>query len=121
MNRNPIIPFVLIMAIGVIAMFLMSFKGLDDMEKIAAQQENGEEQAVEESADANSPDGLYASSCAGCHAVDGTGGVGPSLVNTSLSQEEIVEILVNGKGSMPGGLVFGNEEAVAQYILETFK
>ena len=41
MNRNPIIPFVLIMVFGVVAMFLVSFKGLGDMEELAKEQEGG--------------------------------------------------------------------------------
>ena len=36
MNRNPIMPFVIIMVIGVLAMFLFSFKGLGDSKDLAA-------------------------------------------------------------------------------------
>ncbi|WP_077214002.1 cytochrome c550 [Bacillus dakarensis] len=105
MNRNPIIPFVLIMVIGIAAMFLMSFKGLGDMEEIAAEQEGGGEQTDTAAA---TPEELYQQAgCIGCHGGDYSGGVGPALIGVGdkLSPEEIQDILVNGKGSMPGGLV----------------
>ena len=56
-------------------------------------------------------------SCVGCHGGDLTGSMGPDLTNISLSKDEIVDVLVNGKGSMPPGTADGEEEAVAQYIL----
>lgn len=116
MNRNPIIPFVLIMVIGVVAMFLMSFKGLGDMDEIAAEKENGGAK-TEESASAT-PEELYGQKgCAGCHGGNYEGGVGPALKGTALSVEEITDVLTNGKGTgMPGGLVPGQEAAMAEWI-----
>ncbi|MCT6923767.1 MULTISPECIES: cytochrome c [Bacillales] len=55
--------------------------------------------------------------CIGCHGGDLTGGMGPNLHGLTLSKEEIVDILKNGKGAMPAGAAKGNEEAVADYIL----
>lgn len=115
MNRNPIIPFVLIMVIGVAAMFLMSFKGLGDMEEIAAEEENGGA-PTEETAEAG-PEDTYAQTCAACHGGNLEGAVGPALKGTALSQEELVDIITNGKGtSMPGGLIAGQEAAMAEWI-----
>lgn len=116
MNRNPIIPFVLIMVIGVVAMFLMSFKGLGVMDEIAAEKENGGAK-TEESASAT-PEELYQQKgCAGCHGGDYSGGVGPSLKGLPISEDEIAEILKNGtQGGMPGGLVPGQEAAMAEWI-----
>lgn len=57
------------------------------------------------------------SSCIGCHGNDLTGGMGPNLHGLTLSKDEIVEIVTNGKGQMPGGLAKGDEEAVADYLL----
>ena len=56
-------------------------------------------------------------SCVGCHGGDLTGSMGPDLTNTSLSKDEIIDVLVNGRGSMPPNTADGEEEAVAEYIL----
>lgn len=57
--------------------------------------------------------------CIGCHGGNLEGGVGPSLYNLSneYSEEEIKDILINGQGSMPGGLAQGHEDAVIAYLL----
>ncbi|SEM29375.1 cytochrome c550 [Mesobacillus persicus] len=118
MNRNPIIPFVVIMVFGIGLMFFLSFKGLGDAEQMAKESEEGGH--TEEVADA-SPEELYQQSCIGCHGDQLQGVSGPALtaVGSKLSQEEIQDILVNGTpGGMPGGLVAGNEEKVAQWLAE---
>lgn len=56
-------------------------------------------------------------SCVGCHGGDLTGSMGPDLTNITLSKDEIIDVLVSGKGSMPPGTADGEEEAVAEYIL----
>lgn len=118
MNK-PLMPFVLIMVLGVAAMFIMSFKGLGDMEKIAAQEETGGAQ-VEDTAGAT-PEELYQSrGCLACHGADFTGGVGPSLlgVGDSKSQEELVDILLNGVPgtTMPGGFPEEHVDAMAEWL-----
>ncbi|MBP1930634.1 c-type cytochrome [Ammoniphilus resinae] len=59
------------------------------------------------------------STCTACHGADLNGSAGPNLHNLDqkYSKEEIVDILANGKGGMPKGLVPGNEEYVADYLL----
>jgi cytochrome c550 len=119
MNRNPLIPFGLIIVIGIAAMFLMSFKGVGDMKEIAAEQENGGAQ-TEDTASAT-PEELYQQKgCAGCHGGDYTGsGTIPGLVGVGdkFSHEEIVDILANGTdGGMPPGLVSGQEEEMAEWL-----
>ena len=59
------------------------------------------------------------SSCISCHGNDLQGAGGPSLHNLDqkYDQAEIAEILKNGKGGMPAGLVPGLEDAVAEYLL----
>ncbi|EIJ78901.1 cytochrome c550 [Bacillus methanolicus PB1] len=106
MNRNPIIPFVLIMVFGIGLMFLLSFKGLGDAKEIAKEAEGGDKEKTEEVADAK-PEDIYKKSCVGCHGDQYQGGVGPALkgVGERRSKEEIANIVVNGKGSMPPGLV----------------
>ena len=118
MNRNPIIPFVLIMVFGIGLMFLLSFKGLGDAEQMAKESEGGEK--TEEVADA-SPEELYQQSCIGCHGdqLQGVSAPGLKTVGSKFSEDEIQDILVNGTpGGMPGGLVAGNEEKMAQWLAE---
>lgn len=64
----------------------------------------GDEEATEEVA--ASPEEIYQQSCIGCHGDQYQGGVGPALtgVGERLSEEEIVDVLTNGKGAMPGDL-----------------
>ena len=101
MKRNPINPYLLIMVLGITAMLLMSFKGIGDMKKIVSKTEGGEEKTEEV---ALAPEQLYQQkSCVACHGADFQGvGSNPALVGVGdrLSQDEIIDILVNGKGNM---------------------
>lgn len=114
MNRNPIVPFVLIMVFGIGLMFFLSFKGLGDHEEIAKDHEGGEEKTEEVAAN---PEDIYKKSCIGCHGDAYQGGMGPALKGITKSKDEIKDILVNGTpGGMPAGLVPGNEEAMAEWL-----
>lgn len=46
---------------------------------------------------------IFESNCSSCHGADLTGGAGPDLtaVGADYSADEIVDIIQNGKGSMP--------------------
>ncbi|WP_071395796.1 cytochrome c550 [Bacillus tuaregi] len=105
MNRNPIIPFITIMVVGVLAMFLLSFKGIGDSKELAAELEGGGEEKTEEVA--SNPEDIYKQNCINCHGDQYQGGVGPALkgVGDRMSTDEIADIVTNGKGSMPPGLV----------------
>ena len=39
---------------------------------------------------------IYKSKCAGCHGAQGEGKVGPKLAGTSLSEDDIVKVLISG-------------------------
>lgn len=60
--------------------------------------------------------GFVKNNCSGCHGGDLKGGVGPSLVGTALSEEQIADILKNGRNAMPKGLAAGKEAEVAKYL-----
>lgn len=112
MNRNPLIPFAFIAVLGLGLMFLLSFVGLDQAEKIAS----GEDETVELSAEE-----LYQqNSCIGCHGGNLEGaGAAPALtdVGERLSQEEIKDVIVNGQGSMPANLATPQEaEVLAEWL-----
>ncbi|MCC5893136.1 cytochrome c, partial [Exiguobacterium sp.] len=68
------------------------------------------------------PEELYAAQgCTGCHGGNLEGGVGPALtgVGERLSADEITNIIVNGKGSMPGGLASAEEaDILTTWLLE---
>ncbi len=48
-----------------------------------------------------------AATCSSCHGADMTGAMGPNLtaIGGKYSPEEILEIVTNGRGGMPGNLV----------------
>jgi len=79
-----------------------------------------DEQAAEQAGPtAEEVKGIVESSCTSCHGVDLTGAGGPSLHNLDqkYDQAAIADILKNGKGGMPAGLVPDMEDAVAEYLL----
>jgi cytochrome c550 len=119
MNRNPIVPFILIMVFGIGLMFFLSFKGLGDSKDLAKEAEGGEEPKTEEVA--SNPEDLYKSAgCIGCHGDAYQGVSGPALtgVGERLSKDEIKDVIVNGKGTMPAGMVAAeNADAVADWLM----
>lgn len=68
--------------------------------------------------DVNAGTTVFEAKCAGCHADLGKkAGVGPAMVGSTLSTDEIRTQIKNGKGAMPGGLVSGTELAdVVAYV-----
>lgn len=77
-----------------------------------------EEQATTTDVDAEA---VVQQSCASCHGGNLEGGVGPALtdVGATHSEEEIHEIIMNGKGAMPAGLIDGEEaDAVAAWLAD---
>ncbi len=62
---------------------------------------------------------VYQQNCATCHGDDLSGDIGPSLekVGADYSVDEIKEIIEEGKGQMPPGIVEGDEkDAVAEWL-----
>lgn len=119
MKRNPIVPYILIMAFGIGLIFFMSLYGVGEREN--ATTENGEttgETTTGGTTDSGFDGAAVAQqSCISCHGNNLEGGaVGPALVGTTLSKEEIVEILKNGEGMMPAFKDI-DQEAMADYIL----
>ncbi|MCA1026784.1 MULTISPECIES: cytochrome c551 [Cytobacillus] len=73
----------------------------------------------ESTADAGDAQKLYDNNCMSCHGGDLSGGAGPALdkIGANYSADEIHDIIINGKGAMPGGLL-NEEEAntVAEWL-----
>ncbi|WP_453994929.1 cytochrome c550 [Bacillus nitroreducens] len=114
MKKNPLIPFALIAVFGIGLMFLLGFVGLGNMEEMA----NAGEEAPETAS--ATPEEIYQGKCSACHGADLSGGAGPQLKGTALSVEEIQDIVTNGKGSMPPGLVQdpAQLEELANWLVE---
>jgi cytochrome c550 len=107
---NPIKAFLSIFAAGILLTVVLAIIGSPKSpEEIA---EGGQGETVEISAFVNQ-------TCSSCHGADLKGGAagGPNLVGIQLSKEEIMKIVKEGQGAMPGGLAGGREEEVADYLL----
>lgn len=111
MKKN-VLPFGIIAIVGIFIAIIVFYVGVHQRDDIRLAEENGGEEIVEEGEVATDPEQVYANSCAGCHGQDLSGGAGPDLTNvgSNLSADDIHNIIMNGQGTMPGGLV-GNEEA----------
>ncbi len=118
MQKNPIIPFILIMAFGIGLIFFMSIDGVGNKAELAATEEGAENGGGEASAGEFDPEALAQGKCIGCHgnSYEGTGAA-PALVGTALSEDEVKDVLANGKGIMPPGLVPAeNLDAMAAWV-----
>lgn len=126
MQKNAIVPYILIMAFGIGLIFFLSLGGVGNQEEIAkenATEEKGGAGGAEgegggEAAAEFDPEAVAQQSCVSCHGSSYEGGVGPSLIDTQLDQAGIEEILANGKNAMPAALVEAdNIPAMAEWIL----
>ncbi|PID00447.1 cytochrome C [Sporosarcina sp. P31] len=122
MNKNPVVPFLLIFALGIGLVFFMSLYGLDQKKEIAGANEEGTEQGTEEES-ANTgefdAEAVAQQKCISCHGDGLTGGMGPAL-NSSLDADEVHDAIKNGVAgtAMPAGLVPDeNIDEMVDYIL----
>lgn len=123
MKRN-LLPFGIIAIVGIFAAIIVFYIGVGQRADIQLAEENGGEVVEENGGEVSTdPEAIYANSCASCHGNDLSGGVGPDLtaVGASLSADEIEDIINNGVGSMPGGLVGPEEAAVLGEWLSEMK
>lgn len=102
MKNNAVMPYILIMVIGLTLVFFLSIKGLGDADKMAKENEEGGK--TEETASADKPEDIYKAQCLSCHGGNYEGGAGPKLTGVT-DKELIKDRIVNGKGMMPPGLV----------------
>ena len=66
---------------------------------------------------------IFASNCAGCHSLDGSGGAGPNLQGED-SVDKVVGQVTNGGKNMPpfeGQLSAAEIQSVAEYVTNGFK
>ncbi|RIU93549.1 cytochrome c550 [Oceanobacillus picturae] len=129
MRRNPVVPYALIALLGILAVIVISVIGLDQREQIhqaeeGEQTEEGGESSEGESSEgetSDDPEAIFESNCSSCHGADLSGGAGPDLtqVGSRLSEEEIHDVIINGRGSMPAGMATEQEaEVLAAWLAE---
>ena len=123
MNKNPVVPFLLIFALGIGLVFFMSLYGLDQKEEIAGANEEGTEQGTEEES-ANTgefdAEAVAQQKCISCHGEGFTGGMGPALNGQAFGAEEMHAAIKDGVAgtAMPAGLVPDeNIDEMVDYIL----
>jgi cytochrome c551 len=76
----------------------------------------GDDQATGDTVDAEK---ITAQKCSTCHGEGLNGASAPKIsdVGARYSKEEIEDIILNGKGGMPGGIIKGEEaSAVAEWL-----
>ncbi|WP_188453636.1 cytochrome c550 [Virgibacillus oceani] len=124
MKRNAVIPYALIAVIGILTVIVISVIGIDQRKTIQEAEEGGGEkqEQAEGGATADDPEAIFENNCASCHGADLTGGMGPDLtkVGGRLSKDEIKDIVMNGRGSMPPGIIKedAQAEAIAKWLSE---
>jgi len=97
-------------------------------EKEASKELIAEFEALESAADLEAGKALYDNNCVACHAADGAGGVGESLIDDKWiygnTPAKIYDVINNGVGAMPGYKTQMNElekKQVTSYILKGLK
>lgn len=111
MKRN-VLPFGIIAIVGIFVAIIIFYIGVGQRDDIRLAEENGGEVVEGGGETVTDPETIFANSCASCHGQDLSGGVGPGLadVGSKLSDDEIKDVIINGVGTMPAGIV-GAEEA----------
>jgi|SRR5699024_663126 len=117
MKKN-ILPFGIIAIVGIFAAIIIFYVGVDQRKDIQQAEENGGEEN-EESMDEGEE--VFQQNCATCHGDDLSGGNGPDLtkVGSEMSKDDIHDIIENGRGDMPAGVVEGEDaDIVAEWLSE---
>ena len=117
MKRN-VLPFGIIAVVGIFAAIIVFYIGVGQKADIQAEQDG---EGSEEEVELAEPEDIFANSCASCHGDDLSGGMGPDLtaIGGTLSEDDIIDVIINGQGSMPPGIVVGEEaEAIAKWLSE---
>ncbi|EGL83425.1 cytochrome c551 [Caldalkalibacillus thermarum TA2.A1] len=109
---NPIKVFFTIFALGLGLAIVLGIIGLQQGD--LAEEENGAQEDVVALDLPPSFDG-----CLACHGQNLEGASAPSLIDTDLSKEEIIQVLQNGLGAMPAQTHLSAEEMeeIADYLV----
>ena len=106
--RNPLVPFALLAVVAAATFTLALWHPFSPTVPADAAPTGG---------DAARGASIFAASCAGCHGADASGGVGPALRGSGLTAADVESVVATGRGTMPAGLVAGQDVAdVAAYV-----
>lgn len=120
MRGKPLYPFAITAILGIGLITILSFVGLyqSSQEAVGNNGEREEEQQFDDPIELGEQ--VYLQNCAACHGdnLEGKGNPALNALKGRYTAEEIVDIIAEGPGIMPAGLVFGDEaKAVAEYLL----
>ena len=106
--RSPAVPFTVLLVVAAATFALAMWHPFSPSAPTAAAAPPG---------DAGRGSSVYAATCAGCHGADASGGVGPALRGSGLTADDVKAVVATGRGTMPAGLVSGQELAdVSAYV-----
>ena len=127
MKKNPVIPYALIAVLGIVLVIVISVVGINQREAIEGDDEGEEteeqsnDDGEEGGGETDDPEAIFQDTCATCHGDDLSGDMGPNLqeVGSRHSEDEIKDIVMNGKGQMPSGLVEEDQaDALAEWLAD---
>jgi len=110
MNRNPVVPFILILLMGVGLIFFMSAQAANHEKEDAEGGEGGAKTEQKFDAAAFAKD-----NCTSCHGQNLEGAMGPKLAGNAKAPDEMKKIIREGKGAMPAH----DESVIADKDLDT--
>ena len=103
--KNPVIPYILIMAFGIALIFFLSLEGAGHNKEAGGETDSTD-------------DAKLVQACISCHGGNLEGANGPALID--LEADHIVDVLVNGiegsKFMIPGLKSEAEAKAIAEYI-----
>jgi cytochrome c550 len=103
--KNPVIPYILIMAFGIALIFFLSLEGVGQSKEAGGETDSAD-------------DAKLVQACISCHGGNLEGANGPALID--LEADHIVDVLVNGiegsKFMIPGLKSEAEAKAIAEYI-----
>ncbi|WP_199171858.1 cytochrome c [Sporosarcina sp. P13] len=120
MNKNPIVPFFLIFALGIGLIFFFSLYGLEQKEEIAGPDEESTTQEENANTGEFDAEAVSQQKCISCHGENLSGGMGPALNGQAFGAEEMHAAIKDGVPgtAMPAGLVPDEHiDEMVDYIL----
>lgn len=111
---SPIKVFLSIFASGILLAVILGVVGMYQPTDIVEQEENVAVDIL-----AGAPTSLT-QNCLSCHGNQLQGGVGPGLIGLDLTEEDIIDILVNGQGTMQAQDYLTDDEMqdIATYLVQ---